>query len=247
MKSLLMTALLTVAAVAGPAQAATNLINNGSFEQAGRTGTAGFLQWGKINIPSDAPASIIVYKSRAGYPNSAFGEAVRPADVDTASPDAVGNYAAYFVGDFSRDETITQLTYLTPGNYRVGFSYYLPANGLRNRGNSAFQATILDIPVASTNITNASPGQTWMYATGVGQITSAGWYKTSFVFNSNLRPSKDIVIDQVYALRTREVATTVIPASTILSVPEPANWAMLIAGFGMVGLARRRRTASLAA
>ncbi|WP_310498169.1 PEPxxWA-CTERM sorting domain-containing protein [Sandarakinorhabdus sp.] len=33
----------------------------------------------------------------------------------------------------------------------------------------------------------------------------------------------------------------------VVGVPEPGTWAMLLAGFGMVGLARRRRNASVAA
>ncbi len=35
--------------------------------------------------------------------------------------------------------------------------------------------------------------------------------------------------------------------SAVAAVPEPANWVMLIAGFGLVGAAMRRRTAALAA
>lgn len=34
---------------------------------------------------------------------------------------------------------------------------------------------------------------------------------------------------------------------TVANVPEPASWALLIVGFGMVGFAARRRTASIAA
>jgi hypothetical protein len=36
-------------------------------------------------------------------------------------------------------------------------------------------------------------------------------------------------------------------SSAVAAVPEPANWVMLIAGFGLVGAAMRRRTATLAA
>jgi hypothetical protein len=44
-------------------------------------------------------------------------------------------------------------------------------------------------------------------------------------------PSKDVVIDRVY----------------VAAVPEPASWAMLIAGFGLVGVSARRRKAHSAA
>lgn len=229
-----------------PAHAVTNLIKNGSFELAGTTGTGAFTNWTKTNVPSNSPASVIVYNSTAGYPTSAFGEAVPPANVATASPDAVGNYANYFVGDFSTNETISQLTYLKEGNYRVGFSYYLTANGLANAGNASFQATIIGVQVASTAISSASPGQAWMYASGVGQITKAGYYDTAFVFNSNRAPSKDIVIDQVFAIPTTDPADVIIPPTPTF-VPEPATWGMLMLGFGMVGAASRRRHKTVAA
>jgi hypothetical protein len=245
-RTLVLAGTLLAGAGAVPAHAVTNLIKNGSFEAAGTTGTGAFANWTKTNVPSNSPASVIVYNSTADYPTSAYGEAVPPANVATASPDPVGNFAGYFVGDFSNDETISQFTYLTPGNYRVGFSYYLTANGLANDGNASFQATIIGVPVASTNITDDSPGQVWLYATGVGQITKAGWYNTSFVFNSNLAPSKDIVVDQVYAIATTDPATVIIPPTPSF-VPEPESWAMLVLGFGLVGVASRRRVKTVSA
>ena len=41
-------------------------------------------------------------------------------------------------------------------------------------------------------------------------------------------------------------AAMVFRGDTVAAVPEPASWAMLIAGFGLVGTAMRRRTTSLA-
>ncbi|WP_439547428.1 PEPxxWA-CTERM sorting domain-containing protein [Sandarakinorhabdus sp.] len=228
--------------IATPAFAVTNLIRNGSFEAAGTTGTGAFTHWTKTNIPDlsppqDQPASVILYNSNAAYPVGAYGEAVGPDNIAaSASPDAVGNYAAYFVGDFSVNETLGQMTYLTPGNYRVGFSYYLTNNGLANPNNASLDVTILGIPVASTMITDASQGGTWFYASGVGQILNPGFYPTALVFNSNGFPSKDVVVDRVFAIATTDAADVVIPA-----LPEPSTWAMLVAGFGFVGFGLRRR------
>lgn len=241
-KQLMLAGAVLAGASAVPAFAVTNLIDNGSFELAGTTGTGAFTDWNKVNVPSNSPASVIAYNSTASYPNGAYGESVPPANVATASPDAAGNYAAYFVGDLSVNESISQLTWLTPGNYRVGFSYYLTQNGLNNAGNASFDATIVGVKVASTAITDSSPGQVWQYASGVGQIQWAGWYDTAFVFNSNLSPSKDIVIDQVFAIATTDPADVIIPG-----VPEPQTWAMLVLGFGLVGVASRRRAKSVAA
>ncbi|WP_439534050.1 PEPxxWA-CTERM sorting domain-containing protein [Polymorphobacter sp.] len=245
MRTLFSTAILAIAVAATPAHAVTNLIKNGSFEL-GAPGTNGFLSWKKTNTPDGNPAqdqqaSVITYNSTAQYPTGAYGEAVTPDNAASASPDAVGTQAAYFVGDFSVDETLSQLTYLNPGNFRIGFSYYLTANGLANDGNSSFTATILDTPVVSTMIDGSSAGQTWFYASGVAQITQSGWYNTAFKFNSNEFPSKDIVIDRVFAFRTNDIPSVLIPPTTLTAVPEPATWAMLLFGFGAVGMAARRR------
>lgn len=240
-------AAFAIAVSAAPAAAVTNLIKNGSFEAAGTTGTGAYTGWTKTNVPTNAPASVIIYNSTAAYPVSAFTEAVTPDNLLTSpSPDAVGTRAAYFVGDFSVNESISQLTYLGVGNYRFGFSYYLTRNGLNNVGNSSFAATIVGVPVASTAITGSSTARTWLFASGVGQITKAGYYTTAFVFNSNRNPSKDIVIDRAFVLPTTDPTTVLIPPTPTF-VPEPSTWAMLILGFGLVGIAARRRKAIVAA
>jgi hypothetical protein len=246
-KNLAITAVvLAAASFAAPAAAVTNLIKNGSFE-AGAVGTGGFLQWTKSNVPSNAPASVINYNSTASYPNGAFGESVFADNSVSASPDAVGGKAAYFVGDLSVNETISQLTYLRVGNYRLGFSYFLIANGLANPGNSSFRATIIGAPVAATAIISGAPGRVWQNVSGVGQITQAGYYTTAFVFNSNLGgASKDIVIDRAFAVATTDPATIIIPPTPTV-VPEPSSWALLLLGFGFVGLAARRRKTVVAA
>ncbi len=245
-------AFVSLAALSSTSALATNKIRNGSFEQGGGTGVNRFTGWSKLNTPDnsptqDQPASVIVYDSPAAYPVSAYGERVTPDNVFSASPDVVGSYAAYFVGDFSVNETIYQDVYLAPGNFRVGFSYYLTQNGLNNINNSSLSVTILGLPVATTMITGSSTGRTWLYATGVAGITSAGWYRTALTFNSNGNPAKDVVVDRVFGVRTSDAATAFIPASPIGSIPEPSAWAMLITGFGLVGFGMRRQRALAAA
>lgn len=232
--------------LAGPAAAATNLIDNGSFE----AGSAGYLDlpdWTRSNTPdqvpsSDKPGTVIAYGAAVGWPTGAYGEAIPAPRATSGSPDAAGAQGYYFVSDFSNNETISQLTFLTPGNYRLGFDYYLPGNGWANANNASFSGTIIGVPVVTTAITRALPARAWQTASGVAAITRSGWYLTSFVFSAFGQPAKDIVIDRVFAVRTEDEATAVIPPTPTGVVPEPQVWALLVCGFGMVGGALRRRS-----
>jgi len=252
----LLLAAVAASVVTTPALAVTNLLTNGSFEAAGATGPNAFTGWNKLNTPDnqpsvDQPASVIRYGTGAPYPAGAYGEAVSADNAVSGSPDAVGNYGAYFVGDLSDNETIYQDVFLNPGNYRVGFSYYLTANGLANPNNSSLSVTILGIPVANTMITSSSLGKNWLYASGVGQIQYAGTYRTALVFNSNGMPAKDVVVDRVFGISTLDAADVIIPpapdAIIPAAIPEPSTWAMLLAGFGLVGFGMRRRSSAAAA
>lgn len=240
---------LAAIALATPANAA-NVIKNGSFE-AGPTGVGALPNWTRTNTPNnspaqDQPASVITYNNTLAYPLGAYGELVTPDSAVSDSPDAVGSKAAYFVGDFSANETWSQLTYLGVGNYKIGFSYYLTRNGLNNANNASLATTILGVPVANTLITGSSAAKTWFYASGVAQINVAGHYLTSLVFNSSGYPSKDVVVDRVFGIRTTDAPDVIIPP-TPATVPEPQSWALMVLGFGLLGVSLRRRQSVVSA
>lgn len=222
-------AFAAVAAVlaANPALAATNLVTNGSFE----LGLIGWTIGGTDNDSPAYPPAAIFYNSASAYPVGAFGEAVPVNNALTNSPDAPGSRAAYFVSDFTINQSLTQQVFLTKGIYQIGFSAYSPQNGFNNIGEATFSGTVAGVPLANYAV-SSGPATTWQTFAGAANIVADGLYSVSFVFNTNLRPSKDVVIDQVY----------IIAGNPPLGVvPEPATWAMLIAGFGLVGAAMRRR------
>jgi hypothetical protein len=227
-------ALAAALLLASPTVAATNLVNNGSFE----LGLAG---WNIGGIDNQGfPPVAIFYGMAAPYPMGAFGEAV-PADnaPGSLSPDAAGERGLYFVSDLTVDQSVFQLVFLTPGNYQIGFSAYAPQNGFNNAGDALFSGSIAGVTLASYSV-KGGVATTWQHFGGNATIVSAGFYPVAFVFNTNLFPSADVVIDRVYIIAGGGGGPE-IPA-----IPEPATWAMLIAGFGLVGATARRRRLALA-
>jgi hypothetical protein len=218
-------ALGAIAAVlaATPASAALNLVTNGSFE----SGLAG---WTLANPPPSFSAVAITYGAASPYPTGAFGEAVPANNAPTNSPDAVGTRAAYFVSDFSRSETLSQQVFLTAGIYQIGFSAYAPANGYANAGDAQFQGIVANVTLANYAV-SVGPSTTWQTFAGAANITTDGLYTVAFSFSTNLAPSKDIVVDQVY----------IIAGNPPIGVPEPATLALFGASLLGLGAARRAR------
>ncbi|PWS36262.1 hypothetical protein DFH01_13855 [Falsiroseomonas bella] len=208
--------------------AAANLVTNGSFES-GLTGWA----IGGVDTQGYPPVAIF-YGAASPYPNGAFGEAVPANDAPTNSPDAPGARAAYFVSDFTVNQSLKQTIFLNPGTYQIGFSAYAPANGYANAGDATFSGTILSLVLANYAV-SAGPVTTWRTFQGATVIAAPGNYDIEFVFNTNLFPSKDVVIDQVYVIEGN-------PPPPVVDVPAPA--ALALFGMGLLGLSAVRRRAA---
>ena len=200
---------------------AANLISNGSFE------TGAFAPgWTVTNSGSTPYASVVPFG-----PNF-YGENV-PSNPGGFSPDASGAYGVYFVSDFATPETLSQtVTAPTTGTYTLGFSAYVPQNGYNNVGTATFSGSVAGVTLVSTEVHSLAPTK-WYNFFGTTHLTAGQSVMASFDFNTNLDPSADIVVDQVF----------LVPGG----VPEPATWAMMLTGFGIAGAAMRRRRATVAA
>lgn len=226
MKTILIAAAIAASTALG-AQAAPNLVANGSFE-------AGLAGWTIGGTDAGFDPAAIFYGAAQPYPQGAFGEAVPADNSASASPDAPGERAAYFVDDFATNQSLSQQVFLNAGDYEIGFSAYAPANGFANAGDARFSGTVAGITLANY-LVSTGPVTTWQAFSGNATVAVSGLYTVSFTFNTNLNPSKDVVIDRVYIVASDDGGTV---------IPEPAGVALLGLGVGLAGFAARRRKAA---
>jgi len=212
MKKLLISAALALPMLAS----AQNLLTNGSFEN----GLAG---WTVVNGPGTIyPVSTVQYNTLPG----AFNEIVPPDNnPNNLSPDAVGNFAVYFVDDAAPQSISQEFTVVTGGLYNLGASFYLPLNGSLNPGDVTLTITY---PNGVESIAlSLLPAQTWFGGNVVRELTPGVYTFSASVAPQGTGFGKDLLMDRVH----------------VSAVPEPGTYALFAAGLGIMGLvaARRRR------
>lgn len=163
-----------------PAQAATNLVDNGGFEQ----GLAGWHFDGTDGVNN--PPVAISYDLTLPPDNSA-----------TLSPDGAGTRALYFTSDLASPQLLSRFVTLSPGKYVVGLSTYVPAGSLRSPGSASFRAIFLGITVADFELASR-PGGTWEHFSTTISKSTTGTGSINLSFAAGPDTSPDILVDRVY-------------------------------------------------
>lgn len=209
---------LMVVAASGAAVASPNLVANGSFE-------SGFSGWSVTYSDTASPPVVIQTGQASGFPTGAYGEAIAPDTLAAGSPDGGGDHVAYFSSDWD-SETLTQTVFLGPGQYRIGFDLYVPANGDANPYDALFSGSIAGKSLLSASmsaIAGSDGVQHWVNVSDLTSVAAVGDYTVGFTFQGLGYPAKDIAVDRVF----------------VSAVPEPATLALL--GTSLLGLLAVRR------
>lgn len=218
-------ALLAALAAAPASATVTNLLTNGSFEN-------GLVGWtlsgtGAGQPGYQLPIVATYHTNSANYPVVTLSNSASNPNLDPA-----GSKFLYLNSD-AGTQTISQNVSLTAGaSYTFGFDYLLPGNGINNANGASLTASIADSPFVTFNALGGSVADVWKLASGTQTFTAAKTGTFAFSFAAQGYAAKDFAVDRVFLARTTQVAA---------AVPEPATWAMMLAGFAMVGVAVRRR------
>jgi hypothetical protein len=211
--------------LAGP-----NLVTNGSFE----SGLAGWTVSGDSTTP--APA-VIAYGTSLNLPAGAVTAAIPPADNLTSSPDAAGRLALAFTTNFADAplgegyQAISQ-NVLIPGKgfYKFGMSVYVPGFVSTAPISESFLYLLPTFGFNILNRTLTSARDEWI------DISSTGYFPILLPYNY------DLTVEFTGQKNTTGIAVPqVVDQVFLMAVPEPSSWTMLVAGFGIVGFAARRR------
>ena len=205
-------ALGTALALATSAQAATNLVVNGSFE-------AGVDPVGTAFLATNDTTSITGWKVLSNGVNY----------VDDSVWDAANGARSVELGTTAGNGGIFQRI----SGFTVGYHYRLTFNVSANPFDPAVRPKPSRVLVSMTG----GVAEIYPYTLNVANTTSNMLYDTV---------TYDFVAGSVMQnLQFRSLVGTdfgpIIDAVTVSVVPEASTWAMLIAGFSLVGLASRRR------
>jgi len=233
MKKIALAAAIAAAAItATPALAATNLVKNGGFETTSVTG----------NFEIDVAGTVSDWANDKGY-NLLFNAATATTDNAVGSYDYSGREKLWAAtassqggkflgmdGDVNDHGAISQMiTGLTAGQQYV-LSFEWGAGQLQSRDGDTterLQYSLGDSVFSTATLSNVSHGFTgWNTVTQTFTATGANQLLSFLSIGTPTGLPPIALLDNV---------------SLTAAVPEPATWAMMLIGFGMIGASARYR------
>lgn len=219
-KSVLILAAAASVSAATSAQAATNLLNNPGFE----SGVA--LPMGEVNLAANDTTSITGWKvlgAGVHYVNNSIWDA------------AAGSRSVELLGN---NGGVGQRVY----GFTAGKTYVLKFNVSADPANIASGPVDLGYTVSITGGVAENPFYTFVPGTNTATNMMYSLQQYIFVASNSFQ-------DLQFRARGRSSGFgPVIDSVSISVIPEASTWAMLVVGFGLVGVAsRRRKQAAVAA
>ena len=236
------------AAVAGP-----NLVTNGSFEQSSYTQSQEFgVDYGGQGVTgwtASLPGGFSVYWVAANDPTSQyalnrFGDTGNKLALSYPGPSPDGGNFLGLDGDFQGDAPPVYGPYNSPivqtldnltvgGRYKINF--YWAATQLQNRqGPTTNRLDVFFGGSSFSTDTVSVPSQGFV-----------GWMSESHVFTADA--TSQTLSFLAHGTPAGLPPFLLLDGVSVAAVPEPAAWALLLAGFGAVGVAARRRRGNVAA
>lgn len=226
------TGLATVLALAAPAaQATTNLVQNGSFENTPVTTTTFFISAGVANWTNSDIGETLVTPN--WYTSGQFFPGVGVAGpLPATSPDG-GNFV-YSDGDYHNSPIVQTITGLTPGAfYQLSFYQAL-----------AQDTEIYTTPGAVTGQWQVNFGgdilmSSFMSGNGA-TLTISPWAQQTMVFQAHTSTQ----LLSFLSVGTGDPPLVFLDGVSLTAVPEPGTLALMLAGGVFVGWQRRRAARS---
>ena len=231
--------LFFAAVLAAPATAATNLVVNGDFS-AGNAGFSSAYTYAASGPTAGVPEGVYLVDTNAAnvHPSwYSFGDHTT----------GIGNYLIVN-GATSTDAGDSRIAWEQTITVAANTKYFFEAFAANTCCNASFTGSVAPsnltfeiVDGANTTTLNtfttnpAAPG-VWAglsntYTTGNGGLVTIRIRNSNLAFSGN-----DFAIDDINFSQS----------SVVPGVPEAATWAMMIVGFGLVGVTARRRSAAVA-